>query len=460
MNTGPIVAIVVLGVLAAGLGALAAALHRDKTRLAAEKAAAEAAREKAEAEVKALAQQRLETEKELAAAKASAAAELAALREKSAEQREAERLEREKTEERFRLQFKELATEILGEQSRQFKLTNKESLDILLKPFKDNITEFRERVERIHAQENEQRGALKNELHNLMELNRRITAETTNLTNALKGNSKVQGDWGEMILDTILDSSNLVRGIHYQTQDTIRTDAGNLRPDVVLNLPDRKQIVIDSKTSLTAFAEYSACDDASQRDEYLRAHVESVRRHVNELAAKSYQSLMACSPDFVILFIPSEPAFLAAMQAAPSIWSDAYRKKVVISSPTNLFALLKLVDNLWQRSDLERNTRDIAECGSKIYDQTVAFAESLTGVDKGLKLAQRAYDEAYKRFTSGNNNLVRLGERMAGLHVKIKRRMPQPILETADLDNRLPEADGAEPAEGAASAGTAPTDRQ
>ena len=207
-----------------------------------------------------------------------------------------------------------------------------------------------------------------------------------------------------------------------------------MRPDVVLNLPDRKQIVIDSKTSLTAYAGYTAAERPEERDRYMKSHVDSVRKHVAELAAKSYQELMSGSPDFVIMFIPNEPAFLAAMQADPQIWADAYRRKVVISSPTNLFALLKLVDNLWQRSDLERNTRDIAECGSKMYDQLAAFADALLDVDKGLKQAQRSYDDAYKRFTTGNNNLVRLGERMAGLHVKIKKSLPQSVLDTAELD--------------------------
>lgn len=342
---------------------------------------------------------------------------------------------RKEAEEAMRLQFKTLATDILGEQSRTFRETNKESIEALLKPFKQNISDFRERVEKIYATEAEQHGALKNELKHLMELNHRITTETSNLTRALKGDSKVQGDFGEMILDTILASSNLVRGVHYQVQDTMKNEAGeNVRPDVVLNLPDRKQIVIDSKTSLTAYAAYSSTELAEERTAHLRAHLESVRKHVLELSSKRYQELMACSPDFVVMFIPNEPAFLAAMQADAEIWADAYKRKVIISSPTNLFALLKLVDNLWQRSDLERNTRDIAECGSKIYDQLVAFSEALQGIEKGLKTAQGSYDEAFKRFTQGNNNLVRLGERMVALNVKIKKRLAASVLDSAELD--------------------------
>lgn len=249
-------------------------------------------------------------------------------------------------EETFRTQFKNLANDILGEQSRTFKETNREALDVLLKPFRDNIVEFRERVEKIYSSENEQRGALRNELERLMELNRRITTETTNLTNALKGNSKVQGDWGEMILETILDNSNLIRGVHYDTQLNIKDEAGNnLRPDVVLYLPEGKRIVIDSKVSLTAFVGYVGAEDEATRRQYLASHVASVRQHVVELGRKEYQRLLD-SPDFVIMFIPNEPAFLAALQNDSSIWADAYDKKVIISSPTNLFALLKLVDDL------------------------------------------------------------------------------------------------------------------
>ncbi|MFR9566397.1 MAG: DNA recombination protein RmuC, partial [Rikenellaceae bacterium] len=279
-----------------------------------------------------------------------------------------------------REQFKNLASEILEEQSTKFKSTNKESLNILLKPFKDNITEFRQRMEHIYSNETEQRGSLRNELKNLMDLNRQITTETTNLTNALKGNSKVQGDWGEMILETILDSSNLIKGVHYKTQFNVKDEEGNnLRPDVVLCLPENKQIVIDSKVSLTAFVGYMEAEDEVQRKSYMASHIASVRQHVMELGRKEYQKLLN-SPDFVIMFIPNEPAFLAALQTDSSIWSDAYDKRVIISSPTNLFALLKLVDDLWKRNDQSRNTADIVTYGTKLYDQLVNFTSALEGI--------------------------------------------------------------------------------
>ncbi|WP_299222322.1 DNA recombination protein RmuC [uncultured Alistipes sp.] len=412
MQTILYVILAALIVAAALLGAALAAARRDTARLTAEKEGADAARERAEAELRTLSARHMETERELAATRASAAAELAALRERSDEQRAAERAERERMEETMRLQFKNLAGEILGEQSRQFRQTNKESLDILLKPFRDNIADFRERVERIYSHENEQRGELKNELRNLMELNRRITAETTNLTNALKGNSKVQGDWGEMLLSTILEGSALIRGIHYETQCNIKDAEGrNLRPDVVLHLPEKKHIVIDSKVSLTAFVECTAAESEAERTRLTAAHVASVRQHVKELGSKEYQRLLD-SPDFVIMFVPNEPAFLEALKADRTIWSDAYDRKVVISSPTNLFALLRLVADLWKYADQDRNTKEIASCGLKLYEQLVAFTSSLEGVGTALGKARDAYDDAYKRLCTGNDNIVRVGERL------------------------------------------------
>ncbi len=212
-------------------------------------------------------------------------------------------------EEALREQFRVLAGDVLGEQSRRFKEENRESMDVILKPFKDNIRDFRERVETIYSRQTEQGGELRNELQRLMELNKRITTETTNLTNALKGNSKVQGDWGEVILETILDNSNLIRGVHYDTQLNVKDAEGNnLRPDVVLYLPGGKQIVIDSKVSLTAYANWVAAETEAERKAASAAHVASVRQHVNELGRKEYQRLMQ-SPDFVIMFVPTSLPF-------------------------------------------------------------------------------------------------------------------------------------------------------
>lgn len=341
-------------------------------------------------------------------------------------------LSQEQLREQLREQFRTLASDVLGEQSRLFKQENRESMDIILKPFKDNIKDFRERVESIYSHQNEQSGALKSELNRLMELNARITTETTNLTRALRGNSKVQGDWGEVILETILENFNFIRGVHYHTQHNLKDDAGqNLRPDVILNLPEGKQIVIDSKVSLTAYVNYVAAEDDLTRRAAMAAHIDSVRKHVRELGAKSYQQLLQ-SPDFVIMFVPNEPAFLDALKEDGLLWSEAYEKKVIISSPTNLFALLKIVDDLWRRDDQSRNQQAILENAEKLYAQLVDFTTALEGIGTGLDQARARYDEAYKRLKKGNNNIVRLGERMRKLGVQSKKSLPKSLTDSLD----------------------------
>ena len=441
MDTTVIILLICIAVAAVAMALLVLLMNRERNRLIAEKSDVE---------------QRLTIEKNTLAERAAAdratlenrysaerrvleeqlrdkIVEVATLRTR-VEQNEAER---EKMEEQFKAQFRNLANDILEEQTRHFRETNKDELDKLLKPFRDNITNFRERVEHIYSTENEQRGALRNELENLMKLNARITTETANLTQALKGNSKVQGDWGEMILETILDNSNLIRGIHFDTQLNLKdADGNNLRPDVVLYLPEGKQIVIDSKVSLTAYADYTAAEDAAAREQYLAAHVASVRQHVKELGSKEYQRLLQ-SPDFVIMFVPNEPAFLTALQSDTAIWSDAYDRKVIVSSPTNLFALLKLVDDLWKRNDQSKNTADIVTYGTKLYDQLVAFVAALEGVGQSLEKAQSSYDEAYKRLCTGNDNIIRSGERLRKLGLPTKKQQSRRAITESGADDLI-----------------------
>jgi len=355
---------------------------------------------------------------------------------------QSDKQELEKLQESFRAEFRNLAGDILEEKSRLFKETNKESLENLLKPFRINITEFRERVEKIYSSENEQRGALRNEIKNLMELNRVITRETAELTNALKGNSKMQGDWGEVILETILESSALLKGIHYTTQESIRDAEGNLlRPDVVLNLPEGKQIVIDSKVSLTAFVDYINAADDARREAALKAHLVSVRRHIDELGSKRYQSLVAGSPDFVIMFIPNEPAFLTAVGADGALWSYAYNKKVIISSPTNLFALLKMVDDMWKRDNQSRNAIAIASEAAGLLDKFSLFAETLVGVGKSIDTAKERYDKALGQLRDGRGNLVARSRKLQQMGVKATKQLP---VELAEADDETDVGNGVE----------------
>lgn len=347
---------------------------------------------------------------------------------------EQQRAEQEQLQKTMQEQFRNLANDILEEKSRVFRQTNSESIEQLLKPFRDNITDFRLRVESIHRDDLERHGALKNELKNLMDLNRRITDETNNLTEAIRGNSKVQGDMGEMILTTILDHSNLIKGEHYVVQANLKDEEGNnLRPDVILNLPEGKRVIIDSKVSLTAYLDYTRAETEAERASAMARHIESIRQHIKELSRKEYQRLLDCTPDFVLMFIPIESAFLEAMrECRDDLWLEAYNRKVILSSPTNLFAMLKLVDDLWQRDNRNRSTERIAQLGTKLYDQFVRFVGALEGVGKGLGDAQRSYDEAYKRLTSGNDNLVRNSERLRQYGINPKKLLNSNLLDAAE----------------------------
>lgn len=388
-----------------------------------------------EAERRAVRIEALETR--LADQQRAAEQEREELREQQRLATEQHKVESEQMQKTMQEQFRNLANDILEEKSRLFRQTNSESIEQLLKPFRDNIADFKLRVETIHRDDVERHGALKNELKNLMELNRRITDETNNLTEAIRGNSKVQGDMGEMILTTILDHSNLIRGEHYVVQSNLKDEEGNnLRPDVILNLPEGKRVIIDSKVSLTAYLDYTRAQTDIERSSAMARHIESIRQHIKELSSKEYQRLIDCTPDFVLMFIPIESAFLEAMrESRDDLWLEAYNRKVIISSPTNLFAMLKLIDDLWQRDHRNRSTERIAKLGVKLYDQFVRFVGALEGVGKGLNDAKVSYDEAYKRLTSGNDNLVRNSERLRQYGINPKKLLNSNLLDAADDPN-------------------------
>lgn len=333
----------------------------------------------------------------------------------------------------FRTEFKNLANDILDEKQKSMTSSNKEALDLVLKPLRDNITEFRTRIENIYSAQNEQTGALKTELKNLLELNNAITTETKNLTRALKGNSKVQGDWGEMILDSLLEHSGLQKGIHYSSQESIKDAEGrNQRPDVVLSLPEGKQIIIDSKVSLTAFVEWSSADEGPTRQAALNAHIASVSKHVTELAGKRYQDLLDKAPEFVIMFIPNEPAFMCALQNSPNLWADAYARNVVISSPTNLLALLRIVYDLWQRDAQNKNALKIAEAGGRLYDKVVGFVDTLGEVDKNIRKASESCNKAMEQLSTGRGSILSRVENIRTLGAKASKRLPEHLLAAAE----------------------------
>ncbi len=240
----------------------------------------------------------------------------------------------------------------------------------------------------------------------------------------------MQGDWGEMILERMLESSNLRKGVHYFVQETFRDESGALvRPDITLTLPEGKRIVIDSKVSLTAWVDYAAAEDDAGREMALKRHVASVRGHINELHARNYQGAVADSPDFVIMFVPGEPAFMSALQADSSLWAEGYNKKVIISSPTNLFALLRIVDDLWKRDTQGRHALEIARQGGALYDKFVGFVASLEDVGRGLDRAQKSYDQAYKQLKDGRGNLVTSSEKLFKMGVKASKKLPAALVE-------------------------------
>lgn len=339
--------------------------------------------------------------------------------------------ERTKLEEQFVHRFQNLANEILEDKSRRFTETNKSNIGEMLKPLGENIEKFRQRIE----VESTARQLLEKEIERLYQMNNRLSSEANNLASALRGNNKMQGDWGEMILSTLLESSGLQRGIHFTLQESFRNEqGGNSRPDVVLNLPDNKRMVIDSKVSLKSYADYVGAEDKAASDTALAAHIQSVRSHINELGAKEYQKL-ADSLDFVIMFIPTEPALLVALQSDPKLWSDAYARKVILSSPTNLFAILKIVDDLWRRDSQDRNALEIARLGGALYDKFVGFAENFVAVGDALSKTEKLYNTSLGQLNQGKGNLVSRAEKLRELGVKTSKKMPR-ALETFDSEDQ------------------------
>lgn len=424
MQIIPIILIVVLAVIALALLLWLRTERASSVRAADEN---EALRTDAEMLRRQLVEQRAAADRELAMAQADADRRLA---EAGAEIRiwseryESQHVEREKLQKQFADHFRNLANDILEEKTKRFTDTNQKNIGDLLKPLGENIEKFRQRIE-LEAAE---RKVLESEIRRLHEMSNQVSREANNLAAALRGNSKTQGDWGEMILETLLESSGLQKGIHFRVQEDFRTEEGlHVRPDVVLVLPDDKQMVIDSKVSLTAYANYvEAADEADEsvRKAALAAHVASVRKHIDELAGKSYQKLTSSSPDFVIMFVPNEPAFLVALQCDAKLWDDAYRKKVILSSPTNLFAILKIVDDLWRRDSQDRYALEIARQGGALYDKFVGFAENFLAVGEALGRTDKAYRAALGQLRDGNGNLMRRAESLRKLGVKASKKMP------------------------------------
>ena len=331
-------------------------------------------------------------------------------------------------------QFKNLANEILEEKSRRFAEQNQQNLDTLLKPLQEKLTDFRKQVDETYQSEARERFALKQEVEKLAGLNLRMTDETRALTNALKGESKTQGDWGELVLETILENSGLRKGEEYLVQDTQTiSDGSRLQPDVVIRLPESKHLVIDSKVSITAYTRYMQSDDEDVKFSELNSHVLSIKQHIQGLSAKNYQDLYGVgSIDFVLMFIPIEPAFLAAMRHAPEIYQDALKKNIVIVCPSTLLATVRTVAHLWRQEQQNRNAQEIARQCASLYDKFVGFVEDLDKVGQRLEQAQVSYSDAVGKLKTGRGNLIRTAENVKKLGVKPNKSLPSKLTDVAD----------------------------
>ncbi len=332
---------------------------------------------------------------------------------------------------KFQTEFQNIANKLLDEKSQKFVETNKVSLDILLNPLKENIKAFEEKVDKVYNMEAAERNTLKGVISQLMELNQAISAEAQNLTKALKGDSKKQGNWGEVILERVLERSGLVKDREYRLQASlVSADGSRLQPDVVIDLPDDKHLIIDSKVSLVAYERLVNCETEDERKLYSKAHVESIRGHVNNLSSKNYHDLYQInSPDFVLLFVPIESSFSFAVQLDAELFSDAWEKRVVIVSPSTLLATLRTISSIWKQERQNRNVLEIARLSGAMYDKFVGFVGDMESIGKNIKLSQTAYDSALNKLVEGNGNLTKTAEKIKGLGAKANKQLDQKYID-------------------------------
>lgn len=386
-----------------------------------------------------------ESSRQTIAAKEENSALTASLRMLQAEKEENEKYRAEQ-EQIFENRFKILANDILRQNTTDLKNQNEEKLREILQPLHSNIEEFRKTVAETYNNEARERFSLSERIKDLVNLNQSISRQAQELSEALRGDSKVQGDWGEMVLESILEKSGLQKGVEYFIQattdengNTLRNEDGTLlRPDVIVRYPDKRFVVIDSKVSLTAFVDYANATDDESRQLASMRHVRSVKKHIDELARKRYQDYVGGDTklDFVMMFIPTEPAYIAAMRLEPSLWQEAYDKNVLIVSPTHLVSGLKLIAQLWSRDRHTRNAITIAEEAGKMYDKFADFTKDMEKIEKALGSTRKAFDDAMTKLSCGTGNLVTRAQNLQKLGVKANKQI------AASLDrNRLSDED-------------------
>ena len=328
------------------------------------------------------------------------------------------------------LEFENLANKILEDKSKRFTDQNQNNLDKILKPMHTQLNDFRKRVDQIHHEDSKARSTLHGQIVQLNTLNQQMNKEAQNLTRALKGDNKVQGNWGEMILEKVLEQSGLRKGKEYEIQRAFRDSENSLlKPDVIVHLPEGKDIVIDSKVSLIHYNEYINSEDEAEQKNTLAAHIDSVRNHINSLGSKDYSSLKGLrSLDFILMFMPIDAAFMAAFQADEKLFNNAFEKKIVVVTPTTLLATLRTIENIWRYERQNENSRQIAEKAGTIYDKLRGFVEDFDKIGKQLDTVHSSYDAAMNKLTQGRGNLIRQAESFVELGVKVKKEMPKTII--------------------------------
>jgi DNA recombination protein RmuC len=337
---------------------------------------------------------------------------------------------------RLNNQFENLAGKIFDERNRQFTEHHKTSLDHIVKPLREQLGEFKQRIETVYDNENKDRISLREEIISLRRDTAQMNQEALNLTRALKGDKKTQGNWGEMILETVLEKSGLRKGIEYETQGAFRDENSKLfKPDVIVRLPEDKDIIIDSKVSLLAYERHCSTEDDAERIAALKQHTEAVRTHIKSLSTKDYSGLKGLrSLDFVLLFMPIEAAFIAAFQADERLFTDAFEHKIIVVTPTTLLATLRTIENIWRYERQNENARAIADKAGIVYDKIRGFVEDLDKLGKQLSTVHTTYDGVMNKLTQGHGNLIRQASSFVDLGVKVKKTIPKSITEQAGIE--------------------------
>ena len=341
--------------------------------------------------------------------------------------------------EKFSKEFENLANKILEEKTQKFTEQNKENLKNILSPLQDKILHFEKKVEDTHKESIDYHAALRQQILGLREMNAQMSKETINLTKALKGDSKMQGNWGELVLERVLEKSGLEKGREYEVQQSFTNEEGaRILPDVIINLPDGKKMIVDSKVSLTAYERYVNEEDDAQQNIYLKEHVNSVKRHVEQLSDKRYQDIYHMeSPDFVLLFIPIEPAFALALQEDLNLYNKAFEKNIVIVTPSTLLATLRTIDSMWTNQKQQENAIEIARQAGALYDKFEGFVTDLIKVGKKMEEAKTEYGAAMNKLTEGKGNLVTSAEKLKKMGAKAKKALPEAILKRAENNEEL-----------------------